>query len=54
MGHPGSTEIVPVFAPQLVGEPVLADGHMNASRLKKPAFGVEFNRAIHLHRPYKQ
>ena len=52
MMHPGPTEVVPMFAPQLLGEPVPVNGRMKVSALDKPGFGVELNREIPLHRPY--
>jgi L-rhamnonate dehydratase len=52
MMHPGPTEVVPMFAPQLLGEPVPVNGRIRASELDKPGFGVELNRDIALHRPY--
>jgi L-rhamnonate dehydratase len=52
MMHPGPTEVVPMFAPQLLGEPVPVNGKIRASELDKPGFGVELNRDITLHRPY--
>jgi L-rhamnonate dehydratase len=52
MMHPGPTEVVPMFAPQLLGEPVPVNGLIRASALDKPGFGVELNRDIPLHRPY--
>jgi L-rhamnonate dehydratase len=52
MMHPGPTEVVPMFAPQLLGEPVPENGRMKVSALDKPGFGVELNHEIPLHRPY--
>ena len=52
MMHPGASEVVPMFAPQLLGEPVPENGRLRASRLDSPGFGVELNRDIALHRPY--
>ncbi len=52
MMHPGPTKVVPMFAPQLLGEPVPVNGRIRASELDKPGFGVELNRDIPLHRPY--
>ena len=52
MMHPGPTEVVPMFAPQLLGEPVPVNGRIKASALDKPGFGVDLNRDIPLHRPY--
>jgi len=52
MMHPGPTEVVPMFAPQLLGEPVPQNGRLKASALDKPGFGVELNPAVAMHRPY--
>jgi L-rhamnonate dehydratase len=52
MMHPGPTEVVPMFSPQLLGEPVPEKGRLRASALDKPGFGVELNRDVALHRPY--
>jgi len=52
MMHPQASAVVPMFAPQLLGEPVPVNGRMRASALDKPGFGVELNREIALHRPY--
>jgi len=52
MMHPGPTEVVPMFSPQLLGEPVPVNGRLKASALDKPGFGVELNRDVALHRPY--
>ena len=52
MMHPGATEVVPMFAPQLLGEPVPVNGRIRASELDKPGFGVELNRDVPLRRPY--
>src|SRR3546814_13804374 len=52
MMHPGPTEVVPMFAPQLLGEPVPVNGRIRAGELDRPGVGVELNRDITLHRPY--
>jgi len=52
MMHPQASEVVPMFAPQLLGEPVPVNGRMRASALDRPGFGVELNRDVALHRPY--
>lgn len=49
---PKSDQIVPMFSPQLLGEPVPVNGRMRASALDKPGFGVELNPALVLNRPY--
>jgi L-rhamnonate dehydratase len=52
MMAPKADKVVPMFAPQLLGEPVPQNGRIKASALDKPGFGVELNREIKLHRPY--
>jgi L-rhamnonate dehydratase len=52
MMAPQADEVVPMFAPQLLGEPVPENGQIRTSALDRPGFGVELNRAIPLHRPY--
>ncbi|MBY8829673.1 L-rhamnonate dehydratase [Hephaestia mangrovi] len=52
MMAPKADEVVPMFSPQLLGEPVPENGRMHVSKLDKPGFGVELNRDIPLHRPY--
>jgi L-rhamnonate dehydratase len=52
MMHPGPTKVVPMFAPQLLGEPVPVNGRIKASALDQPGFGVTLNPDISLHRPY--
>jgi L-rhamnonate dehydratase len=52
MMHPTADEVVPMFHPQLIGEPVPVNGRMKVSALDKPGFGVELNRDIAMHRPY--
>ncbi|HVI98412.1 MAG TPA: L-rhamnonate dehydratase [Sphingomonas sp.] len=52
MMAPKADEVVPMFAPQLIGEPVPENGRIHVSKLDKPGFGVELNRDIPLHRPY--
>ena len=54
MMHPTASEVVPMFAPQLLGEPVPIHGRMKASMLDKPGFGVELNPDIPLYRPNEQ
>lgn len=50
MMHPTAEEVVPMFHPQLIGEPVPVNGRLKLS--DRPGFGVELNRDIALHRPY--
>jgi len=52
MMAPAADEVVPMFAPQLLGEPVPENGRLKLSALDRPGFGVELNRDIPLHRPY--
>jgi L-rhamnonate dehydratase len=52
MMHPSAMEIVPMFHPQLIGEPVPVNGRIRVSALDRPGFGVELNRTIALSRPY--
>jgi len=52
MMAPKADEVVPMFHPQLLGEPVPENGRMRLSRLDKPGFGVELNPECALHRPY--
>jgi len=52
MMAPKADRIVPMFAPQLLGEPVPERGRLRTSALDRPGFGVELNRDIGLHRPY--
>jgi L-rhamnonate dehydratase len=42
--------VVPMFHPQLIGEPVPVNGKLKLS--DAPGFGVELNREVGLHRPY--
>ncbi|HVZ98988.1 MAG TPA: L-rhamnonate dehydratase [Caulobacterales bacterium] len=52
MMAPKADEVVPMFSPQLLGEPVPVNGRLKISALDKPGFGVELNREIALARPY--
>ncbi len=52
MMHPAADQVVPMFHPQLIGEPVPVNGRIPARMLTKPGFGVELNRQIPLERPY--
>lgn len=52
MMAPLADKVVPMFAPQLLGEPVPLNGRLKVSALDKPGFGVELNRDIDLARPY--
>jgi len=50
MMAPKADEIVPMFAPQLIGEPVPVNGRIRLP--ETPGFGVELNRELGLYRPY--
>lgn len=50
MLHPEATEIVPMFAPLLLDEPVPVNGRMRVPDL--PGFGVRLNPDVPLDRPY--
>lgn len=50
MMAPGADAVVPMFYPQLTGEPVPVNGRLKLP--DRPGFGVELNRSIALHRPY--
>ena len=52
MMAPKADEVVPMFTPLLLDEPVPVNGVMKASALDKPGFGVRLNPEIKLHRPY--
>jgi L-rhamnonate dehydratase len=50
MMAPKADTVVPMFDPQLLGEPVPVNGRLKLPDL--PGFGVELNRELPLHRPY--
>ncbi len=50
MMAPAAERVVPMFHPQLIGEPVPVNGRLKLA--DTPGFGVELNRDIALHRPY--
>jgi L-rhamnonate dehydratase len=52
MMAPKADKVVPMFHPQLLGEPVPQNGRIKLSALDKPGFGVDLNPEIKLHRPY--
>jgi L-rhamnonate dehydratase len=52
MMAPNADEVVPMFAPQLLGEPVPLNGRISVAALDKPGFGVELNRDLPFNRPY--
>jgi L-rhamnonate dehydratase len=50
MMHADASEVVPMFAPMLEGEPVPVNGRMRVP--DRPGFGVELNRSLGFERPY--
>ncbi len=50
MMHPTAEEVVPMFSPMLLGEPVPVNGRLKVP--ETPGFGVELNPALDKHRPY--
>ncbi|WP_293857028.1 L-rhamnonate dehydratase [uncultured Alsobacter sp.] len=52
MMSPQADEVVPMFNPLLLDEPVPENGRMKVSVLDKPGFGVRLNPACTLHRPH--
>jgi L-rhamnonate dehydratase len=52
MMAPGADVVVPMFSPQLLGEPVPTNGRLKVAALDRPGFGVELNPDVTLHRPY--
>jgi L-rhamnonate dehydratase len=50
MMAPAADQVVPMFHPQLIGEPIPVNGRLKLP--DRPGFGVELNRNIALHRPY--
>lgn len=52
MMAPNADEVVPMFNPLLLDEPVPENGRMRASRLDAPGFGVRLNPECQLARPY--
>ncbi|MCK0198194.1 L-rhamnonate dehydratase [Ancylobacter sp. 6x-1] len=52
MMHPVPDQVVPMFTPLLLDEPVPVNGRMKASALDTPGFGVRLNPEVTLHRPY--
>ena len=53
MMAPKADEVVPMFNPLLLDEPVPKNGRMAASALDKPGFGVRLNPECDLSRPYQ-
>jgi L-rhamnonate dehydratase len=50
MMHPTAEEVVPMFSPMLVGEPVPVNGRLKVP--ETPGFGVELSPDLDKHRPY--
>jgi len=50
MMHETAEEVVPMFSPLLLNEPVPVNGHLVVP--ETPGFGVELNPAIERNRPY--
>lgn len=53
MMAPKADEVVPMFNPLLLDEPVPQNGRMSVSALDKPGFGVRLNPDCQLHRPFE-
>ncbi|QDD88431.1 L-rhamnonate dehydratase [Pseudomonas oryzihabitans] len=53
MMAPKADEVVPMFHPQLLDEPVPMRGRLRASALDRPGFGVRLNPECALERPYR-
>ena len=53
MMAPKADEVVPMFHPLLLDEPVPVQGRMKASALDAPGFGVRLNPQCTLHRPHQ-
>lgn len=53
MMAPKADQVVPMFNPLLLDEPVPQGGRMKASALDQPGFGVRLNPECKLHRPYR-
>jgi L-rhamnonate dehydratase len=52
MMAPAADRVQPMFAPQLLNEPVPVNGRMPISALDQPGFGVTLNPEVALHRPH--
>lgn len=50
MMHPTAEEVVPMFSPMLLGEPVPTKGKLKIP--DTPGFGIELNPELEKHRPY--
>lgn len=53
MMAPKADQVVPMFNPLLLDEPIPVNGRMKASALDKPGFGVRINPDVVLVRPYE-
>ena len=53
MMAPKADEVVPMFHPLLLDEPIPVQGRMKASALDAPGFGVRLNPQCTLHRPHQ-
>lgn len=54
MMAPAADEVVPMFHPQLLGEPVPERGRLRIGQLAAPGFGVTLNPELALARPYRR
>ena len=52
MMAPAADQVVPMFTPLLLDEPVPVGGRLKASALDAPGFGVRLNPDCKLHRPH--
>lgn len=52
MMAPQADEVIPMFSPLLMNEPVPIDGKLSVEALNKPGFGVSLNPECELNRPY--
>jgi L-rhamnonate dehydratase len=52
MMAPKADQVVPMFNPLLLDEPVPVNGRLKAAELDRPGFGVRLNPDCKLHRPY--
>jgi len=50
MMAPAADEVVPMFSPLLLDEPVPVNGRLRVP--ERPGFGVELNRGLELERPF--
>ena len=54
MMAPKADQVVPMFHPQLLDEPVPVNGRISASALDAPGFGVRLNPDCNLSRPFSR